>query len=189
MNLLIDTVSSLANIILFNSQRKIIDNISWNIKWNESSTLIPQIDKLLKKNDIKYKDLENMVVINWPGSFTWIRTTILAINSINYIIKKNITWLSFFDLYKSYPIIKSSSKRDCFIKFDKTSDIKIIANNELINILKKQNINNIYWEVDKKIFQNIEILEKIDYKSIIKELQFDDLKQIKALYIKKPNIS
>jgi hypothetical protein len=33
------------------------------------------------------------------------------------------------------------------------------------------------------------MIEKVDYLSIIKELTFDDKKQIEALYIKKPNIS
>jgi hypothetical protein len=44
---------------------------------------------------------------------------VLAANSINYIINKNMTALSFFDLHKKYPIIKASSKRDCFIQKEK----------------------------------------------------------------------
>jgi hypothetical protein len=36
---------------------------------------------------------------------------------------------------------------------------------------------------------DIEKVEKIDYVSIIKEIKFDNIKQIQALYIKKPNIS
>lgn len=172
MNLFIDTISNKANIIIFDSNRKIIDNTSWIIKWNESSTLIPEIDKLLKNNNTSYNKLENIVVINWPGSFTWVRTTVLAANSINYIIQKNMTAISYFDLHTCYPIIKASSKRDCFIQKNKNSKIEIIMNDILID----------EW-VD------IERLEKIDYISIIKNIKFDNLKQIQALYIKKPNIS
>jgi hypothetical protein len=36
---------------------------------------------------------------------------------------------------------------------------------------------------------DIEKIEKVDYLSIIKEIKFDNKKQIEALYIKKPNIS
>jgi hypothetical protein len=36
---------------------------------------------------------------------------------------------------------------------------------------------------------NIHSVEKIDYSSIIKQIKFDNKKQIEALYIKKPNIS
>jgi hypothetical protein len=48
-----------------------------------------------------------------------VRTTVLAANSINYIINKNMTALSFFDLHNTYPIIKASSKRDCFVQKEK----------------------------------------------------------------------
>ncbi len=172
MNLFIDTISPTANIILFDSKRIIIDNYTWNIKGNESSTLIPEIDKLLKKNNIKYFDLENIVVVNGPGSFTWVRTTVLAANSINYIINKNMTAISYFDLHKTYPIIKVSSKRDCFVQKNKDSKIEIITNDTL-----------------KKEWIDIEIVEKIDYLNIIENINLDNKKQIEALYIKKPNIS
>ena len=172
MNLFIDTISPIANVLIFNDNREIIDSINWNVKWNESSTLIPQIDKLLKDNKLDYPDLENIVVVNWPGSFTWVRTTVLAANTINYIINKNMTALSYFDLHKTYPIIKASSKRDCFVQRTKDSKVEIIMN----DILESEWIN-------------IETIEKVDYLSIIKELKFDNKKQIEALYIKKPNIS
>lgn len=172
MNLFIDTISNQANILLFDDKREIIDNIVWDVKWNESSTIIPNIDDLIKRNNYNYNDLENIVVVNWPWSFTWVRTTVLAANSINYIINKNMTALSFFDLHKNYPIIKASSKRDCFIQKTKDSKIEIINN----DILEKEWID-------------IQRIEKIDYLSIIKEIKFDNKKQIEALYIKKPNIS
>lgn len=172
MNIFIDTISDTATILLFDNNRDIINKIQWIVKGNESSTLIPQIDKLLKTNNIDYKDLENIVVVNGPGSFTWVRTTVLAINSINYIINKNITAISYFDLFDTYPIVKTSSKRDCFVQKNKNSKIEIIPN----DILKKQNIS-------------IEKIEKVDYLSIIKKIKLDNKKQIEALYIKKPNIS
>ena len=189
MKLFIDTISSLANIMIFDKERKIIDNISWIVKWNESSTLIPQIDDLLKKNNIEYKDLEDIVIVNGPGSFTWVRTTVLAANSINYIIKKNMTPVSYFELFNTYPIIKSSSKRDCFVKLEKDSKIEIIPNDELLSLLKEKWITKVYWEANNELFPEIQILENLDYSSIIKNIELKNLKQIEALYIKKPNIS
>jgi len=101
-----------------------------------------------------------------------VRTAVLAANSINYIINKNMTAISYFNLHKTCPIIKASSKRDCFVQKNKNSKIEIIMN----DILKQELID-------------IEKVEKVDYISIIKELKFDNKKQIDALYIKKPNIS
>jgi len=43
-----------------------------------------------------------------------------------------MTAISFFDLHKIYPIIKTSSKRDCFVKRDKNSNVEIILNEKLI---------------------------------------------------------
>lgn len=189
MNLFIDTISNEACVILFGSDKGIVDKIVWDIKWNESSTLIPQIDILLKQNNLSYSDLENIITVNGPGSFTWVRTTVLTANSINYIIKKNMTAISYFDLFKSYPIIKSSSKMDCFVKLNENSAIEIISNENLINILNESWVKKIYWEVKSELFRKIKIFEKIDYSSIIKEIKLDNLKQIDALYIKKPNIS
>jgi hypothetical protein len=49
-------------------------------------------------------------------------------------------------LYKNYPIIKSSSKRDFFFKKDKNSTIEIIYNDKLEELLKNENISTIYGE-------------------------------------------
>ena len=185
MNLFINTISSLSTIILFDNNRKIIEKIDFEIKWNESSLLIPKVDLFLKGNKLKYSEIENIVCVNWPWSFTWVRTTVLAINTINYITKNNLTPVNFFDLYDNYPIIKSSSKRDCFIKLDKNSDIEIIENSKIEELLKEKNIKTIYWNCN---LDNLEIVEKIDYIDIIKEIKLEKIKKIDPLYIKKPNI-
>jgi len=56
-------------------------------------------------------------------------------------------------------------------------------------LLKEKSIEKAYGEANKDLFEDIEILENIDYISIIKDIKFQNLKQIEALYIKKPNIS
>ncbi len=172
MNIFIDTISDTATILLFDNNRQIIDKTEWLAKGNESSTLIPEIDNLLKQNNYKYLDLENIVVVNGPWSFTWVRTTVLAANSINYIINKNMTALSYFYLYRNYPIIKTSSKRDCFVQKEKWWKIEIVTNEDL-----------------KSEWINIESIEKPNYLSIIQKIKLDNKKQLEALYIKKPNIS
>lgn len=189
MNLFLNTLSSPAKIIIFDDARRIIDTESWEIKGNESSTLIPHLDALLKQNNLEYAALKNFVVVNGPGSFTGVRTVVLAINTINYITHKHITPLSYFDLFQDYPIVKASSKRDCFVQFSQNNPVEIIANTALWELLKEKNIKEIYWEVDEKALANVKILEKIDYNRIIKEVEFEKNTQIQAMYIKKPNIS
>jgi len=189
LNLFIDAISNPWIIILFNDTRKIIDSLSWNIKWNESSTLIPKIDEFLTKNNLVYKELTNIVLVNWPWSFTWVRTITLVVNTINYITNNSLTDISYFDLFDCYPIIKSSSRRDSFFLLNSNSKIEIIYNDELVKLLESKWINKIYWETNSEVFNNLELLEKVDYENIIKKIEFNKLKQIEPLYIKKPNIS
>jgi hypothetical protein len=48
-----------------------------------------------------------------------------------------MTAVNYFELFNNYPIIKSSSRRDHFVKINNNSDIEIIEN----ELLKKQ-LNN-----------------------------------------------
>jgi hypothetical protein len=49
-----------------------------------------------------------------------------------------MTTLSYFDLFENYPIIKSSSRRDHFVKLNISSNIEIIEN----ELLEKQLIDD-----------------------------------------------
>ncbi|MDD3145215.1 MAG: hypothetical protein PHV23_03850 [Candidatus Gracilibacteria bacterium] len=185
MNLFINTVSKNSIIILFNDNREILEQISFEIKGNESSRLIPTIDEFLKKKELKYNEIKNIVLVNGPGSFTGVRTVVLAINSINYITNNNLTPISYFELFKNYPIVKSSSKRDCFFKENTDSKVEMILNEDIEKYLKEKNIREIYGEAD---IENVEIIENIDYLSIIQKIKLENIKKIDPLYIKKPNI-
>lgn len=186
MNIFINTISTNAIIILFDNNRDIIKQKNIEIKGNESSKLIPFLEDFLKENKLSYKDIKNTIVVNGPGSFTWVRTTVLAINTINFITKNNLTPISYFNLFNDFPIVKSSSKRDCFYKDSKDSKIEIKTNEDIYSELKNKKIQNIYWEAD---LEDIEIIEKIDYSDIIKKIKLLELKKVEPLYIKKPNIS
>jgi len=199
MNIFINAVTQSWILILFDKNKKIISEEKIEILWNESSKLISKIDLFLKQNNINYFDLENIVVVNWPWSFTGVRTIVLAINSINFIINKNITTLNFFDLFENYPIIKSSSRRDLFVKYEKSSKIEIVKNDDFIKIIHhpsgasfntKGSKLKIYWDLTNNILsEKINIISEINYTKIIENIVFQQNKLIEPLYIKKPNIS
>ena len=193
MNLFINAISTKWILILFNNNRKIIFEQNIEILWNESSKLILLIDEFLKKNTISYFDLDNIILVNWPWSFTGVRTIVLVINSINFIINKNITSISFFDLFEKYPIIKSSSHRDLFVKYKKNDKIQIVPNDKFILKWK------IYWDLNNNLLsEKFNIISNINYTKIISNIVFKTndswkkiykTKLIEPLYIKKPNIS
>jgi len=187
MNLFLNAVSSHGIILLFDENRNIISKQAINVAWNESEKLIPILDNFLKDNNIKYSDLQNLVVVAWPWSFTWIRTITLMINTINFVIKGNITALNYFDLFDNFPVIKSSSKRDSFFKKNQSSQIEIMQNEEILKYLQENNITELYWE--NKNIENIKIFENIDYSAIIKNIDFQQNKKINPIYLKRPSIS
>ena len=186
MNLFINAISTKWKLILFDDKRNIISELSCDIKWNESSLLIWIIDNFLKENILEYKNIQNIVVVNWPWSFTWVRTITLLVNTISFITKSKLTNLSYFDMFKDYPVIKSSSKRDSFFKKDKESNIEIITNDDLELYSNTNWIKTIYWDGELK---NVQIIEKIDYYDIIANIELKNNLKIDPLYIKKPNIS
>ena len=92
-------------------------------------------------------------------------------NTINYIIKKNLIPISFFDLFHQYPIIKASSKRDCFIQREKNNKIEIMKNEDIFQKLEKNQIGCIYGEINSELFTSRKIVDKVDYQSIIDEIK------------------
>lgn len=186
MNLFLDTISPNNVLLLFNNERQIIKKYFFDVRLNESTRLIEELHSFLERSWVWYNDLENIVVVNGPGSFTGVRTTVLLVNTINYTIKKHITTLTYFDLFHQYPIIKASSKRDSFIKLSKNDEIQIMENEVLKNMLLDKNISKIYWDI------NIEWLEtesSVDYDAILQNIVFQDNDIVSAFYCKKPNIS
>jgi tRNA A37 threonylcarbamoyladenosine modification protein TsaB len=64
MYLFLNAVSKNSILILFDVDRKIIDLENISILLQESSKLSPLIDNFLKKNNISYNEIENLVVVN-----------------------------------------------------------------------------------------------------------------------------
>lgn len=183
MNIFLNAVSRNWIIILFGKDRQIIDKEYISIIWMESSKLTDIIDNFLKKNTIKYTEIENIFVINWPWSFTWIRTITLIVNTLSFLfLNIKLTPISFFDLFDNYPIIKQSSKRDLFVKKDEKCIIELIQNEDFLKYVEQNKIDSIYW--DWLAWES-----QIDYWKILLKLKETNQKQIEAFYVKKPNIS
>ncbi len=189
MNLFIDSLSSPARLILFETHHTIIAQKNIDIYRNESSKLIGEITSFLSENDKNIENLKNIVTTHGPWSFTGVRSVILTVNTLAFRTDIFLTPINYFQLYDSYPIVKCSSKRDVFIKKCPESNIEIISNQDCISYIQNHNIKKIYW--DFEIWENVGILcvKEIDYAAIIKNLQLQKEKQIEALYIKKPNIN
>jgi len=189
MNLFLDSLTSPASLILFDAEKSIQTQKNVDIALNESSKLIDEINIFFDENQIHISDIENIVITNWPGWFTWVRTVTLIANTLAFRSNITLTPISYFDLYDTYPIVKCSSKRDVFIQKSASSEIEIISNESCIRYLNSNNIIQIYGDFEKYENTDIIISKVPNYIEIIKTIQFQKQKQIEALYIKKPNIS
>jgi len=90
-------------------------------------------------------------------------------------------------MYKDYPIVKSSSKRDLFVKYKDSDIIEVIPN----SIFEEKYLGeSIYGDVDIERFtKKYALNSEIDYKKNIKNISFWENKSLAPLYYKKPNIS
>jgi hypothetical protein len=156
---------------------------------NESSKLIPELSGFLAKNATSYNNLQNIIVVNGPGSFTGLRTIVLVANSIAYSYPHvELTTASFFQLFDSFPILKRSSKRDLFIKKAENIGIEVQTNEEALNYLELNNITKSYGDFEFSSKSSIINQSNVDYQKLIQKISFSKDKRISAHYIKKPNI-
>lgn len=189
MNLFLDSLSSPAALILTNKNKTVKAQKNIDIALNESSKLITEIYSFFDENSISIADVKNIIVTHGPWSFTWVRTVCLIANTLAFRSHIELTPLSYFDLFHTYPIIKCSSKRDVFIQKSKNNEIEIISNEDCEAYLEKNNILNIYWDFEKYKNKGIILTTTPDYEAILQNTSLQHNKQIEALYIKKPNIS
>ncbi len=191
MYLFINAVSQDWVLILFNDKREIISQEEISILWNESSKFISILEDFIEKNSIEFSDIKNYIVVSWPGSFTWLRTIVLTVNTLAYIYGNSITDVNYFDLFSNYPIVKTSSKRDVFVKYEESDIIHIETNEALSFHCKETWYSVIYWDIqiDRLWNSKYTLSSSIDYKKIIINIELLSKNIIEPLYIKKPNIS
>lgn len=188
MYLFFNWVSSQWYVALLDNNKNIVASDEFQISWNESTQTIPIIDIFLASQWVDYKDIENIICVAGPWSFTWIRTISLVVNTLAYTYKNiKLTSVNFFDLFNNYPIVKSSSKRDLFVKFSKSDIISVMSNSDFEGSCESKQI---YWDTSTDRFsKEISLASDIDYKTVLKNITLDDAIRIAPLYIKKPNIS
>lgn len=88
MKLLIDVKNKKVVLILFEGTKK-TDSLSFFEKNNLSEKLLPEIDRLLRKNKLTPRDIKKVIVrTDTPESFTTSRIAQAAGKSWNWAVKK-----------------------------------------------------------------------------------------------------
>ena len=89
MILYIDTSSNYLHSALL-KENKLLDKISKNFNKDLSKYALSCIDKMLKNNNCTIDNIDKIIVINGPGSFTGIRIGLTIAKTIAWSIKMKI---------------------------------------------------------------------------------------------------
>ena len=205
INLLID--SSRRNLELaLTCQDKIIEKIITESYGKHSNYLLNTLNDILNKNDLSIYEVDNIIVLNGPGSFTGVRVGVTISKVIAWTLSKKLYEISTLDALS----IHADDEVVISVFFDKkdSSYVGIYENDEIndymmldderLNI-KNKNItivsydNNLFVESLKEKLENkntvrIKIIESYDVLKVIeKAMKNEPIKPhlSKPIYLKK----
>lgn len=176
MILFIDTHDELITIAL-----KTKDNLyikTQESEYSHSIYTMPMIAAVFDENKLDIKDLEKIIVVNGPGSFTGIRIGLSSAKTIAYALNIKINTISSLMAY----LISSDIKKD---------KMAIIEDNKGYYIAATDKDNNIILDeqyVTENNYNYTVVEHKLDIKKIINYLKDPESENphfIKANYIKK----
>ena len=176
MILFIDTHDELITVALKNNDELFIK--TQQSEYAHSVYTMPMIEDLFKENNLDIKDLDKIIVVNGPGSFTGIRIGLSIAKTIAYALNIKINTIS---------------SLTALLVSNNTNDNKkaVIEDNKgyYISVFDKDNniiVEETYIEEDTYEYQLVE--NKLDINKIINycnNIESENPHFIKANYIKK----
>ena len=176
MVLFIDTHADLITIALKNNDNLYIK--TQESEYSHSIYTMPMIESIFKDNNLDIHDLNKIIVVNGPGSFTGIRIGLSIAKTLAYALKIDINTISSLTAYLISSDINGNKK--AVIEDNKGFYISVFDenNNPVTDEFYSDEDTLEYPLVDKKIDVN----KIIDYCSNMKS---ENPHHIKANYIKK----
>jgi len=202
VTLAINTASRNTQIALL-QDNKILKEKEWVSANDESEKLMPEIDKLLKNKKLKYSDLNEIIVVKGPGSFTGLRVGVSVANAISYVQKIPVYGVDTFNFLRAKSnekdievIVLLAGRSEIYVQFEYKGRPMIHKTEEAIKLLKEKGIKKVSGELladQKKLFKKIKFLEpKKTFGQALLSIEKKDLEKqdiIEPLYIKGPGIS
>ncbi len=131
ISLFIGTHDKDINIVLY-KDGEILDK---NIKESErhhSDFIMPMLKEVLDRNDLTVHDLNEIYVVNGPGSFTGVRLGVTIAKTLAYTLNIPIKTITSLEMFA----ISNESSQDKIVVFDDLKGVfgaKFNSNNELID--------------------------------------------------------
>ena len=118
----IDTTTRSASCSVLNEDKYYTKAISNEITHSEK--LLPIIHETLEEAQLKIKDIELLLAINGPGSFTGIRIGLATIKALAQVRDLDIYSISSIDLI-SYAALKQTAKKEAYVLSHKCKSFNI----------------------------------------------------------------
>ena len=175
--LFIDTHSSLITVGLVNEKNAFV--IEKESEMSHSENLMTMISDILKQNNVDKEQVNEIIVVNGPGSFTGLRIG-LTVAKVWASMKK--IRIKTIDTLKAYQVSSDlSGKKVCIIDAPKGYFVSLF-NGE--NLLKEEYTTSLDDYKEYKVVDN-----KIDIKKIYNtKLEEVDPDLVKANYLKKIDV-
>lgn len=131
MYLFIDTISTPATYILFDSERMVVSQELLELKGRESEHFLVSLLAFLGKNKQEFGNLSGVIVVNGPGSFTAMRIITLTINALSFVHHTPLYSIDYFVLAElsgqDYPMLVRANRGEYLLQKNKKSIPELIA--------------------------------------------------------------
>ena len=170
--LFIDTHSDKVILILYKDNKILMSKIEES-NYHHSQVIMPMLDNLLKENKIKTADLNEIIVVNGPGSFTGVRISVTIAKTLAYTL--NIPIKTIDSLLLKVINVESNNNINVIEKekngaylgifnkdYLKQEEYKYLSNDEYEEFLKN---NNVIEDVEidyNKVLKYMENVESIN---------------------------
>src|SRR5260221_13242410 len=98
--LAIDTAGKHGGVALYRDEPRLLASVALQ-GGMYSAELVPRMQALLANHDLALKDVQGLVVVNGPGSFTGLRVGIGAVKALAEVLKIPIATVSALELVAS----------------------------------------------------------------------------------------
>ncbi len=176
MILFIDTHNDLITIALKNKDDLFIKE--QESEYSHSIYVMPMIESIFKENNLDIKDLEKVIVVNGPGSFTGIRIGISIAKTIAYALNIKINSISSLKAY----LLSNDTEEDKMAVIEDNKGYYLCVFDKDNNCIIDECYKNELTEEYKQVPHNLNINKIIEYTN---NIESENPHHIKANYIKK----
>lgn len=192
ITLLLDSSNKNLSVAIANGTN-IITATDYEAWQQQSELMIPEIDNLLKTNNLESKDISNIIVAIGPGSYTGVRIAVTIAKIMAFIVKAKLYTVSSLGVlsYKDKPTIclaNARSNRSYFAVYQGNNVLvedTILTNDEVFNYINSHSAYKISGDLT---YLGLVGIESNRFRNMLEflteENEVKDLLAVKPVYLK-----